>query len=86
MIFITLAKLKDKNPWRLRGCSETCRSTYDIYNIVNIYMLLIDWSGKYTVKNSRYIYPNTKILPLMERLLLLHLLCWTEIYAVNSSS
>jgi len=28
MIFITLAKLKDKTLWRWRRCIETCRSSY----------------------------------------------------------
>jgi len=30
MNFITLAKLKDKTPWRWYRCIETCTSTYDI--------------------------------------------------------
>jgi len=33
MIFITLAKLKDKTLWRWCGWIETCRSVYDIQNI-----------------------------------------------------
>ena len=38
MIFVNLAKQKDKNPWRWCRCIEICRSTYDIWNTLYIYI------------------------------------------------
>jgi hypothetical protein len=36
--FVALAKHKDKTAWRWCRCIETCRSAYDIRNIINIYI------------------------------------------------
>jgi len=41
MIFTTSAKQKDKTPWRWPGWIETCRSAYDIQNIVYIYVCVV---------------------------------------------
>jgi len=43
--FVTSAEYNVMTPWRWRRCIETCRSVYDIQNIINIYMLCICWSG-----------------------------------------
>jgi len=39
MIFITLAKQKDKATWRWCGCNKTCRSAYE-YKILYIYIYI----------------------------------------------
>ena len=42
--FVTLTKYKVKTPWRWCRCIETCRSAYDIENIINIYVVhLLVW-------------------------------------------
>jgi len=37
LISTPLAKWGDKTPWKLCGCIEICRSSYDIYIILLIY-------------------------------------------------
>ena len=37
--FVTWAKDKDKTPWKWCTCTETCSSAYDVWNIVNIYVV-----------------------------------------------
>jgi len=39
--FVTLRKHKFKTPWRWCWCIETCRSAYDEWNIINIYVVLL---------------------------------------------
>jgi len=33
MTYITVAEQKDKTPWRRCGCTETCRSAYNIQGV-----------------------------------------------------